>query len=33
MLPGEMEFGGLATLIPVEGLTIGIAFRVRNADG
>jgi len=37
IIPGEtefgIEFGGLATRIPVLGLTIGIAFRVRTADG
>ena len=33
IMAGEMDRGGLATLIPVLGLTIGIALRVRNADG
>ena len=32
-MAGEMEEGGLGTRMPVVGLTIGIALRVRNADG
>ena len=33
-MPGEMEDGGLAMRLPVEGLTIGMALlRVRIADG
>ena len=28
-----MDDGGLGTLMPVLGLTIGIAFRLRKADG
>jgi len=31
--PGEIDDGGLATVMPVLGLTIGMAFRVRTADG
>ena len=31
--PGEMERGGLATRIPVLGLTMGMALRVRRAEG
>lgn len=33
IIAGEMDRGGLATLIPVLGLTMGIALRVRSADG
>ena len=33
MSAGEMEEGGLGTLIPVLGLTMGIALRLRRADG
>jgi len=33
ILAGEMDNGGLATLIPVLGLTIGMAFLVRMAEG
>lgn len=33
IMAGEMDRGGLATLIPVLGFTIGIALRVRRADG
>lgn len=32
-MAGEMEDGGLETLIPVLGLTIGMALRVRKAEG
>ena len=32
-MAGEIDEGGLGTLIPVLGLTIGIAFRVRKAEG
>lgn len=33
ILAGDIDSGGLATLIPVLGFTIGIAFLVRIADG
>ena len=33
ILAGEMDKGGLATLMPVLGLTIGIAFLERMAEG
>ena len=33
IIPGEIEDGGLATRMPVLGLTMGIAFRVRTAEG
>ena len=33
IIPGEIDDGGLATRIPVLGFTIGMAFRVRTADG
>jgi len=32
-MAGEIDKGGLGTLMPVLGFTIGIAFRVRKADG
>lgn len=33
-MPGEMDEGGLAMRLPVEGLTIGMALlRERSADG
>lgn len=32
-MAGEMEDGGLGTRMPVLGLTIGMALRVRRADG
>jgi len=32
-MAGDIEDGGLATLIPVLGLTMGMALRVRNAEG
>lgn len=33
IIPGEIDEGGLATRMPVLGFTIGMAFRVRIADG
>jgi len=33
IIPGEIDDGGLETRIPVLGLTIGIAFRERTAEG
>ncbi len=33
ILDGDTEFGGLLILIPVLGLTIGIAERTRAATG
>ena len=33
IIPGEMDDGGLATRMPVMGLTMGIAFLVRRAEG
>lgn len=34
IMPGEMEDGGLAMRLPVEGFTIGMALlRERIADG
>jgi len=34
IIPGEMDDGGLAMRMPVEGLTIGMALvRERSADG
>ncbi len=33
IIPGEIDDGGLAIRIPVVGLTMGIAFLVRTADG
>jgi len=33
ILAGEIDSGGLATRMPVLGLTIGMAFLVRTADG
>lgn len=33
IIPGEIDDGGLAIRMPVLGLTIGIAFLVRTADG
>jgi hypothetical protein len=33
IIPGEIDDGGLATRMPVLGLTMGIAFLVRSADG
>ena len=32
-MAGDIEEGGLGTRMPVLGLTIGIAFRVRKAEG
>ena len=32
-MAGEIDEGGLATLIPVLGLTMGIALRERRAEG
>lgn len=33
-MPGEIDDGGLAMRVPVEGLTIGMALvRDRRADG
>ena len=32
-MPGEIEFGGLAIRMPVVGLTMGIALRLRTAAG
>lgn len=32
-MAGDIDDGGLATLIPVLGLTMGMAFRVRKAEG
>lgn len=32
-MPGDVDSGGLGTRMPVLGLTIGMAFRVRSADG
>lgn len=33
IIAGDIEGGGLARLLPVLGLTIGIAFRGRKAEG
>lgn len=33
IMPGEMEEGGLETRMPVLGLTIGMAFLDRIAEG
>jgi len=34
IMPGEMDDGGLAMRVPVDGLTIGMALvRERSADG
>ena len=32
-MAGETEEGGLGSRMPVLGFTIGMAFRVRKADG
>ena len=32
-MAGDMEEGGLGTRIPVLGLTMGMALRVRKAEG
>lgn len=32
-MAGDIEEGGLGTRTPVLGLTIGMALRVRKADG
>jgi hypothetical protein len=33
IIPGEIDDGGLATRMPVLGLTMGIAYVARSADG
>lgn len=33
MLDGETDGGGLAMVVPVAGLTMGMALRARVADG
>lgn len=33
IMPGEMDVGGLVSVTPVLGLTIGITLRVRDAVG
>jgi hypothetical protein len=33
IMPGEIDEGGLETRMPVLGLTMGMAFRVRTAEG
>ena len=32
-MAGDMEEGGLGTRMPVLGLTMGMALRVRKAEG